>query len=148
MEVHYLLLARYAETVAGGLNIIGGGIAVYTPKDLPFHIPQLYVASQIELNTQDVDREHTISYRLIGPHEELVSETEDFNLPRTAIPEKRIAMYANFVIAFLNLVILAEGRYRVQLVYDGQVIKEVALRIEPTVPEGQAAVQASERAAE
>ncbi len=130
MEVSYLMVARYAEAQPMGINIIGGGIGVFTPPSVPFRSQAIYVIAQLELYEDDVKITHVVSYRLRGPDGGQVTATEDFTIGESSIPENRIVQYANFAIAFHNLEFPTEGLYRFDLIYDGQPVKAALVRIE------------------
>ncbi len=133
MDVRYLLIARYAEVVPdGSVNLIGAGSDVHLTSALPTALPMLYVVAQVALDTEDAASSHTLKIRIVDPQGGQITETDVINIAaQPNVPADGEHLGAKIVLALQNIELKVYGRYRIQLYYDEDVVKQAQLGVDP-----------------
>ncbi len=131
MEVQYLILARYAETLPdGGLQVIGGNLDMLTVAEVPYAFPSLCLTSRVSFDREDALVSHDISFRVTDPDGEPIAETKLGTTPEHTFSPNRDRLNVNATVLMMNLLLAKEGIYRFEVIVDNSPAKSTPLRVE------------------
>jgi hypothetical protein len=143
MDVHFLTWARFAEMLPdGSLTVVGAANDLHVVPRLPWRYPQFYIVCRLILTKEEASLVHTLQFTMISPENETFVQSEEVVVDqREEFPVNREFLHAHSMLVLANLILTHEGYYRIQLRYDGEIVKEVAFRVEVQVkpadsPEG------------
>lgn len=135
MRLDFVMLADSAvlDTRTGKLDIIGGGVTHITAPYLPFPTPAVCIVIRFFLEEGDTPRDRTLSIRLYDP-----GESERFTID-ASIKADAVSGRAHpgeeptlVVVGRLEgIVFEAHGRYRFELLVDGDRIAQSYLALVP-----------------
>ncbi len=132
MDVRYLLLARHAELASdGSAHLIGAGSYLRYVVATPTVLPMLYIVTQLTMTVDEAASAHTIEFRVLGPHGEVIAESEPLNLSsQQPTSEDTENVGAVVFLGMQNVSLSSAGRYRFWLHVDGNPMRDALLKIE------------------
>ena len=132
MDIQIFTWARYAEFGPdGSINIIGGAKDLQQVPSLPHTLPWFYVVTRIFLTKKEAEEIHSVKYELFNPDGVKFVSSEDAIIDqRKELPANREFLHAHSALVLSNFVLTKEGYYRIQLQYDGSIVKEATFRVE------------------
>ncbi|MFC1593125.1 DUF6941 family protein [Candidatus Omnitrophota bacterium] len=134
METKLVLLADYANVTRDGkLNLMGVSNTL-NARALPWVQPQLHVVLQFEVGAADWDTENNIEIELLDADGNRVSAIP--GKVKVARPKVAKPLQINSIFAINNLKFNKDGDYVFVLRVDGQIDREMPLRVNyvPTPP--------------
>ena len=127
VETKLALLADYANVTRDGkLNLMGVSNTI-NARALPWVQPQIYVVLQFEVGAADWETEKGIEVQLLDADGNRVSAIQG-NV-KVARPKVAKPLQVNSIFAINNLKFNKDGEYVFVLRVDGQIEKEIPLRV-------------------
>jgi hypothetical protein len=105
-----------------------------TPSEFYFNSDMAFLHFRLK---QDTRSSHALRIRLLGPDNEQVLETDEMRTPPQEVSPPFEYGHIQLTVGLMNVVMLEEGRFRVQLIYDGEQVKETRLWVKSAVSPGQ-----------
>lgn len=138
MQVTFAVLADYANVSREGkLNVMGIFDRVFT-RQLPSRFPPMQLVVRLEAQWAELDAEHQIRVQLADPDGEAVFDINGGFTPRGTEPGQAISV--NHVIRLADLPVRQTGVHKALIWIDGDLKREVPLRVDeppqrPTAPD-------------
>ena len=129
MQLDFAFLAQTADFLESDGKLIAWGIGIDGIKAsrLPFQASAMALVARILLFLDEPEQGHTYAVKVIAPdgEEKTLCENENLNIPRQSTEQPSAS---NLIVA-LSIFYESDGVYRFKLLVDGEVLKEIPLRV-------------------
>jgi hypothetical protein len=131
VDVQTFLLARYAEQAGDGLmTIVGGGISNVKVASFPHVFRNLAFVAKVLLDVSEALEALEFKVRILGPDGKIVVEPPDaFQTPAVEMPPPLGYLNINLALTMTNVTFPVEGRYWLEMEFDGKVVKKTPLLV-------------------
>jgi hypothetical protein len=130
MKIDFFMIVRYCEFSDNGeITIVGGNITKFDAHEIPWGVPEIKIASTVEMTREDGAIPHRFQAIVYQPDGEILREGAEQNIDPIVFPPETRSAQANFIMGFNNVLFSDLGLYRIAFLIDGVEERSIQFKV-------------------